>query len=436
MEGTMPDYIFVGGGICGLQLAAMLASDGKEVLVLEKLRHAGGRAFLWEKDGFTVDNGIHLIRFGPKSATARVFRHIKREIAFTDLGKSFVGFPDGRVVDFPTGPIGFLTTRLMSVGERLKALALMVKLRNMDLSGLLETSVRDWMDQNNITGGMRDYFHLVSASMQVCPYIERSSVGEMLLNVKSVLQKGRSAMYPTRGWAYIYDCLTQAIEENGKIRTETKVKRVIVEDGKAKGVELESGEQIMGGRVVINLPAQKIFEVLEEGLTLPEFVSLCKGLRPTAGVVLDYGLKRRISPDSGLWYLYKPMSFGMFTSNLCPELAPPGKQLLTWLLPAEPEEMADKEKAAKMQDELEAAIFRTFKGLEEAIEWKRALSLTMVDGVEVNVSQHRGKRPGYKVPGVEGLFLVGDSLKGPGAGGDVGHESVLECYREITGREA
>ena len=59
-----------------------------------------------------------------------------------------------------------------------------------------------------------------------------------------------------------------------------------------------------------------------------------------------------------------------------------------------------------------------------------------VDGVEVNVDQHRKRRPGYRVPGVEGLFLVGDSLKAPGAGGDVGHESVLECYREITGRDA
>ncbi len=63
------------------------------------------------------------------------------------------------------------------------------------------------------------------------------------------------------------------------------------------------------------------------------------------------------------------------------------------------------------------------------------MHLTMVDGVEVNVSQHREKRPGYRVPGLENLFMVGDSLKAPGAGGDIGHESVLECYRELTGKE-
>jgi len=54
--------------------------------------------------------------------------------------------------------------------------------------------------------------------------------------------------------------------------------------------------------------------------------------------------------------------------------------------------------------------------------------------VEVNINQHREKRPGYSVPGIENLYLVGDSLKGPGAGGDVGHESVLGCYVEMTGK--
>ena len=151
-------------------------------------------------------------------------------------------------------------------------------------------------------------------------------------------------------------------------------------------------------------------------------------------MVLDYGLKRKVSKDSGLWYLFDPMSFGMFTSNLCPSVAPSGKQLLTWLQPTEPEEMADKETAKKIETKLEESIFGFFPGLEDAVEWRRAMHLTMVDGVEVNINQHRGKRPGYAVPGIDNLFLVGDSLKGPGAGGDVGHESVLGCYEKMTGK--
>jgi phytoene dehydrogenase-like protein len=83
---------------------------------------------------------------------------------------------------------------------------------------------------------------------------------------------------------------------------------------------------------------------------------------------------------------------------------------------------------------VEAALFQAFPDLEASIEWRRAMRLRMVDGVEVNVRQHRGRRPGPRVPGVENLYLVGDSTAADGAGGDVGQESVLVCYEALTGR--
>ena len=69
--------------------------------------------------------------------------------------------------------------------------------------------------------------------------------------------------------------------------------------------------------------------------------------------------------------------------------------------------------------------------MENAIQWKRALHLPVVDGAVVNVNQTMDKRPGFRVPGVKGLFLVGDSTAAPGAGGDIGHESVHLAYEEI-----
>jgi phytoene dehydrogenase-like protein len=416
-------------------LGALLSSDGNEVVVLEKLSRLGGRAFIWKKDGFSIENGIHLIRFGPKSATAKVFKRLSKPLVFKALGKSFAGFPDGRVVDFPTSPKGFLTTKMMTIGERLKAIKLMVKLRSQDFSSLLDTTVKDWMDEEGFSRGLRNYLILVSASMQVCPFIERSSAGEMLMNMQSVILKGHSTMYPVQGWEYIYDTLIGTIKEKGDISTEAIVNSVIVENGRACGVELESGERLEADRVVVTLPAQEIFQVIEESLVPEDFASLCKDLKPTAGVSIDYGLKRRISSDNGLWYFWEPMSFGLFTSNMRPETAPPGKQLLTWFYPTELSDMEDETKACVLEEQLEQAIFKQFPELEDAIEWRRAVHLKLVDGVEVNVYQHRGKRPGYRLPGIDELFLAGDSLKGSGAGGDVGHESVLGCYREMTGRD-
>ncbi|QNE33891.1 phytoene desaturase family protein [Leifsonia shinshuensis] len=49
--------VIVGGGIAGLATAALLAHDGRRVTLLEQQDELGGRAGLWEADGFRFDTG-------------------------------------------------------------------------------------------------------------------------------------------------------------------------------------------------------------------------------------------------------------------------------------------------------------------------------------------------------------------------------------------
>ncbi len=429
----MYDTIIVGGGVTGLQLGALLSADGEKVLILEKSSRLGGRAAVKKKDGYTLDYGIHLVRFGPKSALAETCRRLGHEVEFLPLGTSYVKDQDGKVKVFPTGPKAFLTSKLFTFKERLKIIALISKLRKADHSSLVNQSVAEWMDEYNLAGGLRRYFHLVSASMLVCPFIEKASVGELLINTQKVLKVGISVMYPKGGWQPLIDLFVDKVNEKGEVRKGAPVEKVAVTDGKASGVYVK-GELIAARKVVLSLPALELDKLLE-GVAESSFVETCRRTVPTAGIVLEYGLSESVSDITGLAYMYKPMSFGIFTSNVEPAMAPPGKQMLTWLLPL-PAEMFDDKKAIKRQEKaLEQALFEFFPGLKDKQEWRRILHLPVVDGVEVNINQTIDRRPSFLVPDVEDLFLVGDSTASPGAGGDVGHESV-HCSYEVIKKAA
>jgi len=53
----MSRVVIIGGGISGLASAALLAKEGHEVSVFEKQQAVGGRAGVWEHEGFRFDTG-------------------------------------------------------------------------------------------------------------------------------------------------------------------------------------------------------------------------------------------------------------------------------------------------------------------------------------------------------------------------------------------
>ncbi len=430
----MARTVIIGAGINGMLLGALLAREGGEVLVFEKKGRIGGRAFLYERDGFVADYGVHLTRFGPESAVARIFRRLGRPVEFKRMGPSYVLDADGSLKLFPTSPAGIFKSGLFTPGEKLKILGMLLSIKKGKYNDLMDVPLSRWMEEHRVTGGLAKYFRLLSASVMVCPFIERTSAGEMFRNISKVLATGHSAEYPAGGWKPLHKALVEEIVKAGRIITGTKASSIIVKGGRARGVRA-GGKSYPADRVVINVPVQEMTMLLPPSAMEKGYARRCRDLLPTAGVFLDAALGKSVSPFSGLLYTMEPVVYGCVTSNITHDIAPVGKQLVTLFYPTALEDVRDPKALAKRKKELDKALLGLFPGIEKDILWKRVVALRMVDGVQVNVDQTEDKRPGVRVPGIEGLFLVGDSVGAPGAGGDVGNESVLLAYRAMTGKD-
>ncbi len=414
-----------------MHIGALLSQHGK-VLVLEKTNDIGGRARVNNLDGFKLDYGAHPIRFGPNSALAESLNEVGKPIDFIEPGDFWVIKEDGGKTLYPSGGLQVLKSDLVPFFKTIKFMINILKLKDLEeIKELYDVSLEEWFDQEDIHPDLKRYLTIACSGVQVCPFTERASAGELLHNTRRIANKG-SIYYPKGGWTTIFSKFKEKIEEEGgEIRLNEKVEEIKVEDSKAVGVKTE-GETI---DVINTVPVQKLFSILDEDLCEDSFVEKCKNLRPTAGVSIDFCLSEPVT-DKDFFFFEEPLAFGFIPSNLeNSDIAPGNKSIMHFFRATNVEDMEDKEKAQELHDEFREKIVETFPDIEEKIEHERPLFLEMVDGVEVNTEQHQYKRPGNEIEGIENLYLTGDSVGGEGAGGDVGHTSVRECYELIKNKE-
>ncbi len=428
------DYVVIGAGIAGTHIGALLAQHG-DVLVLEKSNDIGGRARVDEVDGYKLDYGAHPIRFGPNSSLAESFEEIGKPVEFLEPGTFYVMKKDGGETVYPSGLSGVLKSDLVPFW---KTLFFMIKvLKRMDdeeIEELYDVSLQEWFEQEDVHEGIRRYLTIASSGMQVNPFPERSSAGELMHNMQRVRSEG-SIFYPKGGWETMFSNFEEKIEEeDGEIRLDSEVEEILVEDSKAVGVKVD-GEKIEADVVVNTVPVQNLFDMLDEEHCDEEFVEKCKNLRPTAGVAIDFCLEEPIT-DKDFFFIEEPPSFGFVPTNIGDvDVAPEGKSVMYFFRPANVEDIEDKEKAEEIMEKFREKIIELFPKIEEKTKHERPIRLPMVDGVEVNTEQHEHKRPGNEVEEIDNLYLTGDSVGGEGAGGDVGHTSVRDCYELIKEKE-
>jgi prolycopene isomerase len=283
---TSWDVIVIGSGIGGLVTASQLAAKGAKVLVLERYLIPGGSGGSFKRQGYTFDVGASMIfGFGTKGHTNLLTR------ALADVGEHCATIPDPAQLDYHLP--GGLTVAVDRDYERFIA-ALTARFPH-EAKGIRAFYDTCWQVFNCLDAmpllSLEDPAYLAKVFFKAplaCLGLARwlpVNVGsvarahiqdpELLRFIDmecfcwSVMPADRTPMinagmvfsdrhagginYPQGGVGVIAQKLVAGLERHGgAIRYRARVVKVLLENGRAVGVRLASGEELRARRVVSN----------------------------------------------------------------------------------------------------------------------------------------------------------------------------------------
>jgi phytoene desaturase len=375
--------IVIGGGITGLATAALLAADGYRVTLLEKQPAVGGRAGSWESDGFRFDTGpswylmpevfdhfftllgtstaeqVNLVRLDPgyrvlfeKGDPITVTSDRAQNIALFESIEPGAGARLARYLDSASDTYAmakerFLYSTFASFAPLLRRDVLM---RLPTLARLLLQSLHSRVAMTVKEPRLQQLLGYPAVFLGSSPFQTPS-----MYHLMSHLDLTDGVYYPQGGFAGLIDRIAGLATDAGvSIRTSAPVRRILVDNGRATGVELDNREQLRADIVVSTADLHHTETVLlrEEDQTYPEkywrsrvagpgALLLYLGVRGEvpqlehhtllfahdwrANFTAIFGKKTRI-PEVPSIYVCKP-------SGVDPEVAPAGDSNLFVLVP-------------------------------------------------------------------------------------------------------
>ena len=233
----------IGGGAAGLAAAYELTKQGHYAQVFEQAPFLGGQASTFEVGGGQLERGYHHLFVSDLDMAGLIEElGLGEKLAWLE---SKVGlFYDGKVWDFST-PMDLLRFTPLSLVQRLRVgfwTFLLQKTRNW--RKFEQVTARDWLSRHM---GKRAYQVIWEPLLRgkFGEYYDQVSMtwlwGKIYLRVASrgkAFQKERLG-YPMGGFGEVFDALGQRIvQQGGEVHISTGVKRVVVQDGLATGLEV------------------------------------------------------------------------------------------------------------------------------------------------------------------------------------------------------
>jgi phytoene desaturase len=272
-----PTALVIGSGFGGLASAVRLAARGYRVTVLEKLDGPGGRAYVHHRDGHTFDAGptIITVPFLFDELWALAGRRLADDVQMLRLDPFYrIVFADGDHFDYSGEPERMLAEvrrispsdeagyrRFMAEADhcyRLGFEALGAKAFD-TVGDLLKASpailrMRGWRSLHGMVAS-----HLQHPKLRIAMSLQSLLIGGNPFSVTCIyslinaLERQWGVHWAVGGTGRLAAGLVSLLEGlGGRIRYGAEVRRIEVENRRATGVTLASGECIAGDIVISN----------------------------------------------------------------------------------------------------------------------------------------------------------------------------------------
>ncbi len=488
------DAIVIGSGIGGLVTATQLAAKGVKVLVLESYVIPGGSSGYFEREGYTFDVGASMIfGFGKKGTTnlltraldavnvsietiadpVQIHYHLPDNLELK-VYQEYEKFIEELTQNFPKEKKGIRqfydecwkvfnclnSIELLSL-EELKYLSRVFFQNPGACLGLLQ-----YLPQNAGAVARRyisDRKLLKFIDMECyCWSVVPADLTPMI-NAGMVFSDRHygGINYPKGGVGKIAQKLVEGLEKTGgEIQYKSKVKQIIIENGKVVGVELTNGKVYRGKRIISNATRWDTFGKLipEDKIPKSEKKWQTNYKKSPSFLSLHLGVEARVFPESTEchhilledWEKMEQPENTIFVSIptiLDPSLAPKGYHIVHTFTPSQIEDWqglsaqeyeAKKEAAAgRVIEKLE----KIFTGLDAGLDYMEVGTarshqrfLNREDGTYGQIPQRKLRgllgMP-FNRTAITGLYCVGDSTF-PGQGLNAVAFSGFACAHRVA----
>jgi phytoene dehydrogenase-like protein len=506
--------LIIGSGMSGLTAGAYLSLNGYKVDLYEQFSHIGGVTATISQNGYSWDLGPMLVEgLSSHEKLGQIFQELginiedKLTLIRDERGQSFLSYDLNPPEEYegsdwrkerlkeiyPNESKGLnryyeihdTIMKLMYSANQIpfqKGVRALITNLKLFFTFLKVRKYKDWsaqqlMDHLFTDEELKTVFLGILADMTVKPS-EFSALGVPIFNPEAIYDKRipihnkkKGFKYPT--YYYIKNGCGEMVKvfadfiknHGGKIHTNSKITKILVENGGCKGVELENGEHIEADVVLASGGLQNTFYNLvgKENLTtdLVNYIDNIQYMESVLMVHVGTSMDFEKYQDKPLFYYYRTDDIegvldkmrqginhggkdGFLIYNLSmhsPEMAPPGKHAVT-IYTVVPHKLKNgdwTEQREQLADQLLMEAEKILPGLYESIDTK--VILTPDDFKKrLNVVQHSfggicptmsQKNPPYETP-VENLYYIGQfSESGAGVFGTAmgGREVAIKILK-------